>query len=67
MRDSYNLFLAAVSSVFLIHALFSLKKVVKGIFAVDTWQMFLHVTTYFLVFVSGIVLLTVTIDGSDTK
>ena len=58
-RDWLNLTAAAVSNIMLIDALRRLKKIVKGVFAVDTWQMILHVSAYLLVFVSGVILLII--------
>ena len=58
-RDWLNLAAAAVSNIMLIDALRRLRKIVKGVFAVDTWQMILHVSAYLLVFVSGVILLKI--------
>ena len=55
-RDWLNLIAAAVSNIMLIDALRRLRKIVKGVFAVDTWQMILHVSAYLLVFVSGVII-----------
>lgn len=58
-RDWLNLAAAAVSNIMLIDALRRLRKIVKGVFAVDTWQMILHVSAYLLAFVSGVILLRI--------
>ena len=58
-RDWLNLAAAAVSNIMLVDALRRLRKIVKGVFAVDTWQMILHVSAYLLVFVSGVILLKI--------
>ena len=57
-RDWLNLAAAAVSNIMLIDALRRLRKIVKGVFAVDTWQMILHLSAYLLVFFSGVILLS---------
>lgn len=57
-RDWLNLAAAAVSNIMLIDALRRLRKIVKGVFSVDTWQMILHVSAYLLVLVSGVILLS---------
>ena len=62
-RDWLNLAAAAVSNIMLIDALRRLRKIVKGAFSVDTWQMILHVSAYLLVFLSGITLLIIEYDG----
>jgi hypothetical protein len=40
----------------LIDALRRLRRIVKGDFAVDIWQIVLHVSAYLLVFISGVIL-----------
>lgn len=56
-RDWLNLLAAIISNVLLIDALRRLNKIVKGVFAVDTWQMICHVAAYTLVLASGILLI----------
>ena len=56
-RDWLNFAAAAVSNLLLIDALRRLRKIIKGDFAVDTWQMILHVSAYLLVLVSGSILI----------
>lgn len=57
IRDWLLLIAAGLSNLLLIDALYKLRKVVKGVFAVDTWQMILHVSAYTLVFINGIIML----------
>jgi hypothetical protein len=45
----------------LIDALRRLRRIVKGDFAVDIWQMVLHVSAYLLVFISGVILVVIQI------
>lgn len=66
-RDWINLVAAAVSNIVLLDALRRLRKLVKGVFAVDTWQMVLHVSAYLLAFLSGFILVIIQFTVTKSK
>lgn len=67
IRDWLLLIAAGLSNLLLIDALYKLRKVVKGVFAVDTWQMILHVSAYTLVFINGIIMLGLAYNAKKNK